>query len=388
LSGSCNLDDDWRSPDVAKRHSGALAEPAAPGAVARPAAQHGQIRLLAIGKGTVEPRRGRPRPEARELHVGRGGVVGPEVNQPANGTPGRNMTVTPRFSRSVFTAMKATVAVVAVLTIISSAAASARAAVLTHPVTQQCLDANIHQGVFLNTCNSGTYQDWSARTVGGTNVTLVNAGTQRCLDANIHQGVFLNTCNGGSYQEWDTRAIAGTTVALVNVATQRCLDANIQQGVFLNTCNGGSYQHWHVEGSWAYCLVNCSPPVIPPALTPPPVRRATPLPRRRRAHVSLRGTPRSLRNGQAVRLRGRVTGAGVPSGTVVLLEARVTRRHWITFGWARTQANGSFSLRYRFTRTTGRQIYLMRAVLPTQFGYRSRGSLSNIFRVKVAGPAT
>ncbi len=318
------------------------------------------------------------------------------------------MTETTRTSRFTINAMKAAFAVATLLTIIASAAANAQAAILTHPATQRCLDANTHQGVFLNTCNGGSYQSWTARFVTGTTVALVNGGTGRCLDANIHQGPFLNTCNGGTYQEWDTHVVGGTTVSLVNVATQRCLDANVHQGVFLNTCNGGSYQHWQVSGPWAYCLVDCSTPApapkpptapkpsppssappsaVPPATTsPPPVRRAPPLPRRSRAHVSLRGTPRLLRNGQAVRLRGRVTAAGVPRGAVILLQARVTRHRWITFGWARTQADGRFSVRYRFTQTTGRQTYLMRAVLPSQFGYRSRESLSNIIRLGVTGP--
>jgi hypothetical protein len=328
------------------------------------------------------------------------------------------MTNTPKISRLMISAVRAAAPVAVALIMISSATANARAAVLAHPATQQCLDANIHQGPFLNTCNGGSYQDWTARLVSGTTVTLVNAATQQCLDANIHQGPFLNTCNGGTYQQWDAHAVSGTTVSLVNVATQRCLDGNIHQGLFLNTCNAGSYQDWQVNGSWAYCLVNCSPPApapkpptskpptasnpspsppssspppptaVPPAAPSPPVRRASPLPRRRRAHVSLGGTPRSLRNGQAIRLRGWVTRARVPGGAVVLLQAQVSPHHWITFGWARTSGNGSFSLRYQFTRTTGRQTYLMRAVLPTQFGYRARTSHSNVFRVRVAaGPA-
>jgi hypothetical protein len=307
------------------------------------------------------------------------------------------------FTRVMLRCTKCAVAVATLLAAIGSATASARAAVLTHPATGRCLDANVHQGVFLNGCNAGSYQEWTARLVTGTTVTLVNAGTQLCLDANVHQGPFLNTCNGGAYQRWDARVVGGTTVSLVNVATQRCLDANIHQGVFLNTCNGGSYQRWQVSGSWAFCLVSCSAPSpkppsepkpspmptsgVPPATGSPPVRRATPIAHRRRAHVSLGGTPRSLRNGQAVRLRGRVTDAGVPRGAVVLLQAIVSPHHWVTFGWARTQATRRFSLRYRFTRTTGRQTYLIRAVLPTQFGYRSHSSFSNTFHVAVMGPS-
>lgn len=315
------------------------------------------------------------------------------------------MSETPTLSRLTLGAARALVSIAAVLAMAGIAAARAQATVLTNSGTQRCLDANVQVGVVLNACNNG-YEHWTAQKVSGTTVKLVTAG--RCLDANVHQGVFLNACNGGNYQRWTAQHVGGTTVKLVSGGTGRCLDANVHQGVFLNSCNGGSYQQWKVSGSWPYCLTDCSSPTQPtpappttsptpptttttplPSPTPsPPVHRKKPLPRHRRARLSLSGSPRSLHNGQAVRLHGRIRGAHVRAGAVVLLQALTGRHQWTTFGWTSTHSNGRFLDHYRFKRTTGRQTYRMRAVLPTQIGYRSHRAVSKIVRVRVSGPKT
>ncbi|WP_309505530.1 RICIN domain-containing protein [Streptomyces phytophilus] len=62
----------------------------------------------------------------------------------------------------------------------------------------QCLDGSISQGVRLNTCNGGTYQEWSPKSNGD----IVHRQSGKCLDGSISQGVRLNTCNGGSFQWW------------------------------------------------------------------------------------------------------------------------------------------------------------------------------------------
>ena len=68
---------------------------------------------------------------------------------------------------------------------------------IQHVQSGRCLDGSISQGVRLNTCNGGTYQQWS---VSGYEIRHVQSG--RCLDGSISQGVRLNTCNGGTYQQW------------------------------------------------------------------------------------------------------------------------------------------------------------------------------------------
>lgn len=311
------------------------------------------------------------------------------------------MTETPRLSRLTSGTAKGLVIIATVLAVAGIAAARAQATVLTNAGTQRCLDANVQVGVVLNACNNG-YEHWTAQKVSGTTVKLLTAG--RCLDANNHQGVFLNACNGGSYQRWTAQHVNGTTLKLVSGGTGKCLDANVHQGVFLNACNSGSYQQWKVSGSWPYCLTGCSSPPTttpaPPTTSPtppttttplpsptplPPVHRKKPLPRRRRARLSLSGSPRSLHNGQVVRLPGRVRGVRVRAGVVVLLQAFAGPHQWMTFGWVRTRSGGRFLGHYRFRRTTGKQTYQMRAVLPTQLGYRSHRAVSKIVRVRVRG---
>jgi hypothetical protein len=106
---------------------------------------------------------------------------------------------------------------------------------IQHVQSGRCLDGSISQGVRLNTCNGGTYQQWS---VSGYEIRHVQSG--RCLDGSISQGVRLNTCNGGTYQQW----YSPTGLDVVHVQSGRCLDGSISQGVRLNTCNGGTYQQW------------------------------------------------------------------------------------------------------------------------------------------------
>lgn len=341
--------------------------------------------------------------------------------------------------------MRCAAALTALLAASAFAAAGAHAATLTNSATRHCLDANIHQGVFLNSCNGGSYQDWTPQRVSGTTVKLYSGSTKKCLDGNKHQGVFLNTCTSGdTYQEWTASTISGTTVSLKSVATKLCLNGTSAETTSLGTCNGSHNEDWLVTGTWAYCLVNCAPPPTPPKKTtppkttpppktttsppkttttpkttpgssqtpssssspssplpapsspippasspPPPVRHKNPLAHRRKAHVSLDGTPKSLRNGQTVHLKGRVTKARVATGVVIELEARgIHGGPWMLFKWTRTHAHGKFHVSYTFRRTTGRQFYMMRAVLPTQLGYRAHRSFSNVFRVEVTGPAT
>ncbi len=150
-----------------------------------------------------------------------------------------------------------------------------------------------------------------------------------------------------------------------------------------STCNVAQSQ----TSNWTPCKfiipVSTSPPPAPPPPPPaaaPPSRAPT-----RRARLSLHRSRGFLRNGQKVRLRGRVTVASVSPGVVVELQAWVGRHHWLTFGIAKTGAGGRFSYAYRFTRTTGVQVYLLRARLPNQAGYSARPAASRPVSVTVVG---
>jgi hypothetical protein len=127
------------------------------------------------------------------------------------------------------------------------------------------------------------------------------------------------------------------------------------------------------------------PPVVvvlpPPASTPPPA----PPPVVQAGLVLHRRTHHVLHNGQFVHLHGHVTLASVPAGVVIQLQAWVGPRHWLTFGVALTGPHGGFSYAYQFTRTTGVQVYLLRARLPKQSGYLAHAVASRPVRVTVVG---
>ena len=92
-----------------------------------------------------------------------------------------------------------------------------------------------------------------------------------------------------------------------------------------------------------------------------------------------------VRNGQAVRFRGRVRGLPVPAaGKLVEIQVRFTDR-WQTFRTTRSDALGRWSSRYRFQRTRGVQRYRFRVRLPKEAGYPFETSVSRTLTVQVSG---
>ncbi|HKH41104.1 MAG TPA: carboxypeptidase-like regulatory domain-containing protein [Solirubrobacterales bacterium] len=76
---------------------------------------------------------------------------------------------------------------------------------------------------------------------------------------------------------------------------------------------------------------------------------------------------KSLENGDAARFRGRLPGPNA-DGRAVAMQARVGRK-WRTFKQLRTDADGRFRGKYRFTQTSGRVSYVFRALVKRQGGY-------------------
>jgi hypothetical protein len=89
------------------------------------------------------------------------------------------------------------------------------------------------------------------------------------------------------------------------------------------------------------------------------------------AKVSLKASPRSLRNGRPVILTGTLTGGYVPKRGVILAVQWKDGQHWRTFAQIRTKGtNGKFRYVYRFTRTNQSVRYHLRvAVIKGQLDY-------------------
>jgi len=100
-----------------------------------------------------------------------------------------------------------------------------------------------------------------------------------------------------------------------------------------------------------------------------------------RSAVRLRAVPAALRNGDAVRFRGRVAGAPAGSRKVVEMQVHQDGR-WLTFGTTRLR-RGRFAYRYRFTRTIRRTRYAFRAVVRSDGGWPYETGSSRSVAVEV-----
>jgi hypothetical protein len=101
-----------------------------------------------------------------------------------------------------------------------------------------------------------------------------------------------------------------------------------------------------------------------------------------RAGLSLRARPRALRNGERVRLRGRLRGGAIPpKGKLVELQA--FEGGWRTFASLRSDRRGRFATNYRFQRTFSPRTYRFRARARAEAGYPFVLGVSRSARVRV-----
>jgi hypothetical protein len=100
------------------------------------------------------------------------------------------------------------------------------------------------------------------------------------------------------------------------------------------------------------------------------------------ARAALRVRPGRVRNGQAVTFRGRVLGGHLPSRGVHV-DLQVRQGGWRTFGVARSNRRGTFTLRYRFTRTFRPTSYTFRARVRGEAGVPYESGVSKQVRVRV-----
>jgi 5-hydroxyisourate hydrolase-like protein (transthyretin family) len=100
--------------------------------------------------------------------------------------------------------------------------------------------------------------------------------------------------------------------------------------------------------------------------------------------VPLLEIPRkNLQNGDAAVFRGSVPGPNADE-RVVALQARVGRK-WRTFKQVRTDSDGRFRGKYRFTQTRGRVRYVFRALVKRQNGYPYEPGASHKRKLIVRG---
>jgi 5-hydroxyisourate hydrolase-like protein (transthyretin family) len=92
---------------------------------------------------------------------------------------------------------------------------------------------------------------------------------------------------------------------------------------------------------------------------------------------------KSLANGQAATFLGHLPGPNA-DGRAVALQARVGRK-WRTFKQLRTDSEGRFRGRYRFTQTIGRVRYTFRALVKSQSGYPYDPGASHKRKLTVRG---
>ena len=105
-----------------------------------------------------------------------------------------------------------------------------------------------------------------------------------------------------------------------------------------------------------------------------------------RAGVRLTIRPRHLRNGESIRLGGRVLGRSRPArGKTVAVQARARGASaWTTVTLMRTNATGRFKFNYRFRKTFRTTTYEFRALVPRERGYPYLSGRSRARRATVS----
>ena len=93
-------------------------------------------------------------------------------------------------------------------------------------------------------------------------------------------------------------------------------------------------------------------------------------------------------NGDSLRLYGSIPGPSNEDRVVILQAGYPHSKQWKTFAKARTDSDGRYLTRYRFSATYATTNYRMRAVVPQQNGYPYKGGASRLRRITVIGHAS
>jgi hypothetical protein len=104
-----------------------------------------------------------------------------------------------------------------------------------------------------------------------------------------------------------------------------------------------------------------------------------------KAGIRLKVNPRSVRNGEQIRFRGRLKGGPARKGTRLTVDVLVPdARRRLPIGSVRADAKGRFRFTYRFRRTLVKARYRFQARLTAQPGYPYRGATSRRVSVVVS----
>jgi hypothetical protein len=104
------------------------------------------------------------------------------------------------------------------------------------------------------------------------------------------------------------------------------------------------------------------------------------------ARTTITANRRSLQNGQAVRLGGRLRGGLVPDGGKLIDLQAFYRGQWRTFATPRSDGRGKWRFRYRFEATRGVVRYRFRARIRREAAYPYELGYSRVVVVTVRGP--
>jgi hypothetical protein len=100
---------------------------------------------------------------------------------------------------------------------------------------------------------------------------------------------------------------------------------------------------------------------------------------------TIAATPKRVRNGQSILLRGRLRSLPIPTAGKVLDLQAFYRGRWRTFATPRAKTNGKWSYRYRFGATRGTVTYPFRVLIRPESAYPYDLGYSPTVRVVVRG---
>lgn len=105
-----------------------------------------------------------------------------------------------------------------------------------------------------------------------------------------------------------------------------------------------------------------------------------------RAFTSLATDRSTARLHQRAVFTGRVAGGFIPAnGKLIVMQAAVPHRGWVTFATARTNRGGAWRVGYRFHATRGLVVYRLRAIVPADGAYPYLEGVSRAVSIAVRG---